>query len=379
MTTVISAQPQPTAASTDDRLANLRAIDTDVHNDLPSHAELKPYLASTWHPWLEQGGSRFAARAYANTGSGIMDDAVRDEDHLAAGDPEWVIQQLLTKYRIDIGVMTGTMTGASIQHDPRFCSALVSAYNDWLLDKWVRPFTCFKGSINVAPQDPEAAAREIHRLGDDPGMVQVLMASAARIPYGQKCYWPIYQAAVEHNLPVAIHVGSEGTGIANPPTGVGYPSTYLEFHTDHSQTMMAHCVSVVSEGLFERFPTLRFGFIEGGICWAPYVMWRLDRMYPALKAEVPYLSKLPSEYILSNCYFSTQPIEEPDEREHLLQMFEMLHADKTVIFASDYPHWDFDNPLTVLSFLPPHMRRRIFVDNVVDFFGPRVLQSHARA
>ena len=69
-----------------------------------------------------------------------MDDAVREEDGLAAGDPDWVIQQLLTKYRIDIGVLTGTMTGASIQHDPRFCSALASAYNDWLLEKWVRPY-----------------------------------------------------------------------------------------------------------------------------------------------------------------------------------------------------------------------------------------------
>ena len=102
-------------------------------------------------------------------------------------------------------------------------------------------------------------------------------------------------------------------------------------------------------------------------------MCRLDRMYPALKAEVPYLSKKPSEYILSNCYFSTQPIEEPDEHEHLLQMFEMLHAEKTVIFASDYPHWDFDNPLTALQFLPPateaaHLRRQ----RACDFFGPRV-------
>jgi predicted TIM-barrel fold metal-dependent hydrolase len=379
MTIDTSAQPRSADLSLEDRIAGLRAIDTDVHNDLPSYAELKPYLASTWHPWLANGGPRFAARAYANTGSGRMDDAVREEDDLAAGDPDWVIQQLLQKYRIDIAVMTGTMTGASVQHDPRFTAALCSAYNDWLLEKWVRPYECFKGSINVAPQDPEAAAREIRRLGDDPGMVQVLMASAARIPYGQKCYWPIYEAAVEHNLPIAIHVGSEGTGIGNAPTGVGYPSTYLEFHTDHSQTMMAHCVSVISEGLFEQFPTLRFGFIEGGICWAPYVMWRLDRMYPALKAEVPYLSKLPSEYILSNCYFSTQPIEEPDERQHLVQMFEMLHADRTVIFASDYPHWDFDNPLTVLSFLPPGMRRRIFVDNVIEFFGPRVLQSHTSA
>ena len=378
MTVEITPRAEAADVSPAERIARLRAIDTDVHNDLPGYSDLKPFLARQWHPWLDDGGPGFAARAYANTGSGRMDDAVREEDDLAAGDPEWVIQQLLTKYRVDIAVMTGTMTQISVQHDPRFGAALLSAYNDWLLEKWVRPYPCFRGSINVAPQDPEAAAREIHRLGDDPGMVQVLMASAARIPYGQKYYWPIYRAAVEHNLPVAIHVGSEGTGIANPPTSVGYPSTYLEFHTDHSQTMMAHCVSVISEGLFEEFPGLRFGFIEGGICWAPYVMWRLDRMYPALKAEVPHLKKLPSEYILSNCYFSTQPIEEPDERRHLVQMFEMLHADRTVIFASDYPHWDFDNPLTVLSFLPPAMKRRIFVDNVVDFYGPRLLEPNRK-
>jgi len=115
---------------------------------------------------------------------------------------------------------------------------------------------------------------------------------------------------------------------------------------------------------------------HGGICWAPSVMWRLDCLYPALKVEVPHLKRLPSEYILSNCYFSTQPIEEPDNHDHLLQMFEMLHAEKTVIFASDYPHWDFDNPLTAFSFFPSHLKRRIFVDNVVDFYGPRVLAPY---
>ncbi|MGH2461200.1 MAG: amidohydrolase family protein, partial [Chloroflexota bacterium] len=272
---VIASEPRTETFA--EKVAKLRAIDTDVHNDLPSYAELKPFLAREWHPWIESGGPGFAARAYANTGSGRMDDAVREEDGLCAGDPDWVIQQLLEKYRIDLGVCTGTMTGASIQHNARFCTALVSAYNDWELAKWVYPYDCYKGSIHLAPQDPEAAAKEVNRVGDDPGMVQVLMASAARIPYGNRFYWPIYRAAVEHDLPVAIHVGAEGTGVANPPTAVGYPSSYLEFHTDHSQTMMGHCVSLVSEGVFDVFPTLRFGFIEGGICWAPYVMWRLDR------------------------------------------------------------------------------------------------------
>jgi len=367
---------EPRSATAADKAAALRLIDTDIHNDLPSMQELKPFLAPAWHPWLDNGGPGVASRYYANMGSGRMDDAVREEDGLAAGDPDWVVQQLMTKYRIDLGVLTGSIIGVAIQHDWRFESALVSAYNDWTLEKWVRPYDCYKGSIAVAAQEAAGAAHEIHRLGDHPGIVQVLMPSAARLPYGNPHYWPIYRAAVEYDLPVAIHVGAEGTGIANAPTGVGYPTTYLEFHTDHSQTMMAHCVSMVAEGVFEEFPTLKFAFIEGGVCWAPYVMGRLDRMYPALKAEVPYLKKVPSEYILDNCYWSTQPIEEPDDATQLLALLKMMHAEKTVVFASDYPHWDFDNPLTAFKFFPADLKRRIFVENALELYGPRLLASH---
>ena len=373
----LAIDDRPSAA---ERAKKLRLIDTDIHNDLPSLNELRPYLAREYHPWLENGGPAFARRYYTNTGSGVMDDSIREEDGLAAGDPDWTVKQLMVKYKIDLGILTGTMTSAvSIDYNSRFLAAIASAYNDWTLEKWVRPYDCFKGSIIVTPQDTELAAREIHRLGDDPGMVQVLLASAARIPYGQRCYWPLYEAAVQYDLPVAIHVGAEGTGIANPPTGVGYPTTYLEFHTDHSQTMMAHCVSLITEGTFERFPTLKFAFIEGGTCWAPYIMGRLDRMYPALKAETPYMKRKPSEYILSNCYFSTQPIEEPDNHQHLLQLLAMMHAEKTVVFASDYPHWDFDNPILAFTHFPADLKRRIFVDNALEMYGPRLLAPNTRA
>jgi predicted TIM-barrel fold metal-dependent hydrolase len=144
-----------------------------------------------------------------------------------------------------------------------------------------------------------------------------------------------------------------------------------------SQTMMAQCVSLLTEGTFEEFPTLKFVFVEGGICWAPYVMWRLDRLYRAFKAEVPYLRRLPSEYIRSNCRFTTQPIEEPPESRHLLEMLEMAQAEQTVVFSSDYPHWDFDNPITALAKLPADLRRRIFVDNALALYGERLLAPNA--
>src|SRR5436305_53110 len=63
-----------------ERIDKPRAVDTDVHNDLPAMAELKPFLAREWHAWIDGGGPGFAARAYANTGSGVMDDSVREED-----------------------------------------------------------------------------------------------------------------------------------------------------------------------------------------------------------------------------------------------------------------------------------------------------------
>ncbi|MDZ4719114.1 MAG: amidohydrolase family protein [Roseiflexaceae bacterium] len=367
------------AATFAERVSMLQLVDTDIHNDLPSLEELRPYLARKWHPWLDSSGPGSASRYYANMGSGRMDDAVNEEDGLAAGSPDWVIQQLITKYRIDRGVLTGSVIGLGIQHDYHIQAAIASAYNEWTLDRWVRPYECFKGSIICPVQDVEASAAEVRRLGQNPGMVQVLLPSAARIPYGNKVYWPIYRAAVEHDLPVAIHVGSEGTGIANPPTAVGYPSTYLEFHTDHSQTMMAHCISLIADGVFEELLTLKFAFIEGGTVWAPYVMGRLDRLYPALKAEVPYLTMRPSEYLLRNCYFSTQPIEEPTDHRQLIQMLRMMHAEKTVVFASDYPHWDFDNPLMAFNFFPEDLKRRIFVENAVEMYGPRLLESNRGA
>jgi uncharacterized protein len=91
-----------------------------------------------------------------------------------------------------------------------------------------------------------------------------------------------------------------------------------------------------------------------------------------------HLKRLPSEHILDQCSFSTQPIEEAENDEHLLQMLDMIDAERTVIFASDYPHWDFDNPLAALNFIPAdrkELKRRIFVDNALALYGPRLLAT----
>jgi predicted TIM-barrel fold metal-dependent hydrolase len=373
---VIANAPGRTTVA--ERRAALRCVDTDIHQDLPSFGELRPFLAREWHDWLDNGGPAFAARGVAHVGSGRMDDAVNEEDNLCAGDPAWVVQQLIEKYRVDVGVLTGSgqMFGPHLQRNPRLMTALCRAYNDWTLEKWVRPYQYFKGSILVNPAMPEAAAAEVHRLGDDPGMVQVMLFSHGQHGHGQEQYWPIYRAAVEHGLPIGVHIAND-IGNANPQTPVGWYTSFVEHHTDHSQTCMANFVSLVTEGVFEQFPTLKYLTIEGGVAWAAYVMGRLDRIYPALRREVPYLKRLPSEYILEHCYFSTQPIEEPSDPADLATILEIVQAERTLLFATDYPHWDFDNPMTALHSFPPDLKRRVLVDNALDFYGDRLVEPSA--
>ena len=93
---------------------------------------------------------------------------------------------------------------------------------------------------------------EIHRLGDHPQFVQVQLPSASRIPWGQRIFHPIYEAASEYGLAIAIHPGSEGVGLSGPPNAAGYPTSYFEWHTTLVNSYIAHVTSMLAEGVFAR-------------------------------------------------------------------------------------------------------------------------------
>src|SRR5215213_2453152 len=106
-------------------------------------------------------------------------------------------------------------------------------------------------------------------------------------------------------------------------------------------------VSLVLEGVFERYPKLKMVMIEAGFGWAPSLGWRLDKNFERLHSEVPYLKRKPSEYIRDHIWWTTQPMEDPERRDHLFETIEWIGWDK-LLFATDYPHWDFDEPSRVL-------------------------------
>ena len=149
-----------------------------------------------------------------------------------------------------------------------------------------------------------------------------------------------------------------------PITGAGHASYYIEDHLSPSQSVQANITSLVVEGVFDRFG-IKLISIENAFAWAPSLMWRLDAAWKLLRAEVPHLRRLPSEIICEHLYLSTQPVEEPPRAadfHRLLEHFGPL-ADH-LLLASDYPHWDSDNPDVVLPHsLPEELKARIRYHN----------------
>ena len=97
--------------------------------------------------------------------------------------------------------------------------------------------------------------------------------------------------------------------------------------------------------------------------------WRMDNHWKKLRSENPLLKRLPSEYMRSNVWFTTQPIEEPEPREHMVDAMHWLGWDR-FLFATDYPHWDFDDPATCLPVkMDEAQRRQFFIGNARAVYG----------
>jgi predicted TIM-barrel fold metal-dependent hydrolase len=364
-----------------------RLVDCDVHPIMKGGmGELRPYLSQAGRRRLGLDDRRDLSAAghrepvsiprnmlYVNQAGVLRDDARAPDGSAPGADPAFTAMQLLDAHGIDRAVLIGgEVLGLGAMPDPDAAALIASAYNDWLAETWLAADDRYRGNLVVGAQDPAAAAREIHRVAGNQRFVGVLVP-LTNLLMGQRHYYPIYEAAAEHGLPITVHPNSgEGIFRTSPPMAGGTPTYYVEWHTGLSQVFQANVISLVCHGVFERFPGLKVVITEGGLGWIPDVIWRLDKNVKGLRDEVPWVKRLPSEYVADHVRFTTQPLPEPRRRHHLHVLCEIAQAERTLMFSSDYPHWDFDDPRHALTALPADIRQRVSVDNAVETYGARL-------
>jgi hypothetical protein len=353
--------------------SRLAIIDCDIHPYPKSRNDIEQFMPERWRKHFAQYG-KFNCGIYADRGTypRFSPNTCRRDAWPAAGglpgsDVLLIREQLLDRYNIGYGVLE-PLLGGNTARNLDAAAVLCSAMNDWQAHCFTDVDSRLRASILVPQDDAEASVKEIEKRAGDWRFAQIQLGSKTSEPVGRRRYWPIFAAAQANGLSIGLHIG--GTQ-ASPPSASGWPQFYIEDHQVLTHSMQNQAASLILEGVFEAFPRLKIVLIEGGFAWVPTLGWRLDAHWVKMRDEVPQVKRPPSEYLRSHLWFATQPVEEPENPEDLRQTFEWIGWDR-MVYSSDYPHWDFDDPFTAFGFrMTEQEQKRVLRDNALDVYSFR--------
>jgi predicted TIM-barrel fold metal-dependent hydrolase len=335
-------------------------IDADVHCTPPSTEQLHPYLTAHWRDYLAENGFKLPS---ANTQTYPPASAVM------ANAPEPTLEAIRAEVlgRSRHAILNCYYGAEGVRH-PYMAAALATAANSWIQDEWLSKEARIFGSIVIPPHDTELAVSEIKRVGKDRRFVQVYLPVRSWEPYGNRRYWPIYEAALEHDLAIGIHYGGlTGT----PATPVGALENYFEDYTASPQLFASQLMSLIAEGVFDKYPSLRVCLIESGVSWLPTWLWKLDTEWKATRREIPWVRRLPSEYVRQHFRMTAQPLDAPGNEQDLKEVLGHIGSDTMLLYASDFPHQHASDPEQLLNVLSPDQQQKFLFSNANDFYGLR--------
>lgn len=272
-----------------------------------------PGLASMWgavgnRPG-EGGGTNPLVRRLADLGEG------RIADMDASG--------------IDLALTFLTAPGVQVFEAPT-ANSLAASTNDLLAEAIRKYPTRFAGLAAIAPQDPNAAAKELERATKTLGLKGAVVNSHTEGEYlDDPKFWEIFEAAEALNAPIYIHPREPGPQMLQPYLERGIERALWGFNVEVS----LHTLALITAGVFDRFPKLKIviGHAGEGI---PYMLYRIDYWQRRKKPFMPKLQMLPSDYMRRNIYITTSGM----PWGPAIQLAQSVLGVDRVMYAMDYPY-----------------------------------------
>ena len=220
--------------------------------------------------------------------------------------------------------------------------ACVQIYNDWQTE-WASVDSRRLLPITSLPYwDVAASVQEIHRcaaMGHRGVLFTGDPISLGQPAIGDPQWNPIWEAAVEHDLPISFHLGSgnmeaqleeELTKTAAYGQMAAFAATTVDLFLANGK----HLNELLISGVLERYPEIKFVSVESGIGWIPFLLEALDYQFldNNVRSVRPDLKMLPSEYFARNvyaCYWFEQVAP-----RHLI---DEIGVDR-ILFETDFPH-----------------------------------------
>lgn len=239
------------------------------------------------------------------------------------------------------------------------------AYNRWFTEDIVTQDKRIVGMLYLPFNDPKECVKVVEKYATNPSVVGFMVSSTRYKPVYHDDYMPLYSAIQASGKPLGFHAGYHWGD-----QSMQQCNRFISMHSiSFVYFNLLHLTNWLVNGLPERFPKLKVIWIESGIAWLSFLMQRLDSEYMMRPSEAPLLKKRPSEYV-REMYFTTQPLEHSN-MELTQATMKAMKAETQLLFASDWPHWDFDLPssITSLPFLDEQAKRNILGLNAARVFN----------
>ena len=242
---------------------------------------------------------------------------------------------------LDVSVLFGAMIGLGVSglKEARLAQALARAYNDWVANYCSAYPQRLKAVASVPLQDVEAASKEMRRAVTRLGFVGVAVPSHVWGKHlGHPSFDPFYAEAQELDIPVCVHATSPTPGIKTVGGAELFDVFFFTHMFHHCSNQMVASLAVIGSGVLDRFPRLRFAFLEGWCGWVPFWLERMQEHYRKLGAQID-IKRSPLAYLESGrLYFACESGE-----ESLPYVVDRIGAEH-IVYASDYWHWDSSFP-----------------------------------
>ena len=257
------------------------------------------------------------------------------------------------------------LASGGIKADDQRVPSFFRAYTEYVAEEVLDPEQGIYGFVPIPKSDVGLGLELLEYAEDHEGFLAgCMITGGGGPPLGNRKYDPIYERSSEMGLPICFH--TSGSGLDNYAGAGSFTQTHILGFLQSNQQAL---VSLVLEGVPEKFPDLDMVIVESGITYIPSIAARMDEEWLLRTEESPLLEKRPSEYLFEDFYYSTQPLETNADPQYLERCFELV-GDR-LMYASDYPHWDFDHPSTIanLPFLDEETKQRILAGNAQEVFG----------
>ncbi|STZ88056.1 amidohydrolase [Mycolicibacterium fortuitum] len=198
-------------------------------------------------------------------------------------------------------------------------------------------------------------------------MVQIGIPMQSRELYGKPQFWPLWDAAADAGLPVAVHIEG-GAGIQFAPTPSGKTRTYEQYLGFMALNYIYHLMNMIAEGVFERTPTLKFVWADGAADMLTPFMWRMDCFGRPHLEQTPWAPKMPSDYLPEHVYFIQGALDGPGDTEFAGEWLSFTGKEDMVMFGSSYPHWQLNEPETPSAF-STEQRDKLLWRNAAKLYG----------